>query len=219
MSSRDVFPARNLGVAEDWGRKVETRVRTAESEVETLRNLVSQLSTQVNNLAGQTLPKVSRVPEQFFKSNIVREVGVSQDLNWIPLLEQSFEFPLGSAQLVVNATGTAQLVGTSQDNDAPWVRVTWTSEGLSNPYTWYIPDSQGVRAASNSGAVFLATVGGAVSLDIPSDERVTLTVKLEVWSSSATNFATPATSNLAALYTQVTSYRERVLENPPLGLG
>ena len=209
MSSSDVFPARNLGSAENWGRTTENRVRSSESQIEALTQRVDQLSLQLGGLAGQALTAISRIPEPLFQSTLSRNQGVSVATTWITLLEQDFSLPEGTSQIVATVSGTVQLTGTDPSNDAPWVRARIVAAG---GYVSYFPDSQGVRAASNSGAVFLATVSGSDQWFIPADLG-SITILLEVWCGSASDFATPASSNLSSLNTLVSAYPEPVVSS------
>lgn len=205
MSSTDVFPARNLGAAEDWGRKVEGRTVSAERRIEILTQRVDQLTLQVNSLAGIALPGVSRIPSHLFRSASDKDVALTSATTWVTLLEQGIGIPEGSSQVIVTVSGTLQLTGTSPDNNAPWVRI---SGGFGNSYQWYLPDpgAQGVRAANNSGGVFLATVSASILLAVPTSGSSELTIRLEGWASSATDFATPTASNLGSLFTQITAF-------------
>lgn len=205
MSSTDVFPARNLGAAEDWGRKVEGRTVSAERQIEILTQRVDQLTLQVNSLAGIALPGVSRIPSHLFRSASDKDVALTSATTWVTLLEQGIGIPEGSSQVIVTVSGTLQLTGTSPDNNAPWVRI---SGGFGNSYQWYLPDpgAQGVRAANNSGGVFLATVSASILLAVPTSGSSELTIRLEGWASSATDFATPTASNLGSLFTQITAF-------------
>lgn len=205
MSSTDVFPARNLGAAEDWGRKVEGRTTSAERRIENLTQRVNQLTFQVNSLAGTALPGLAQIPSYSFQSASDKNVALTSATTWVTLLEQGIVVPEGSSQMIVTVSGTLQLTGTSPDNNAPWVRI---SGGFGNSYQWYLPDpgAQGVRSANNSGGVFLATVSASILLGVPTSGSSELTIRLEGWASSATDFATPTASNLGSLFTQITAF-------------
>lgn len=211
MSSTDVFPARNLGSAEDWGRKVENRTQSAEQQIEALTQTVNQLTLQVNSLAGGVLPKLSKIPSHIFQSSSEREQGLSTTGTWAPFQQLDLVIPEGTYEVILDISATLQLTGTSHENDAPWVRV---SAGLDGGVSLYLPDpntSQGVRAASNWGAVFLATISASVRLYTPPGTS-SVTVRLEGWAGTA-DFATPGTSNLSALFTHVTAFPERVVSS------
>lgn len=211
MSSTDVFPARNLGPAEDWGRKVENRTQGAEQQIEALTQTVNQLTLQVNSLAGGVLPKLSRVPGHIFQSSSERGQGLSTAETWVPFQQIDLVIPEGTYEVIVDVSGTLQLTGASHENSAPWVRA---SVGFDGGVSIYLPDpnsSQGVRAASNWNAVFLATISASVRLYVPSGSS-SVSVRIEGWAGSA-DFATPGASNLSALFTHVTAFPERVVSS------
>lgn len=210
MSSNDVFPPRNLGAAEDWGRKVEGRTRSSEAQIESLSQKVEQLSKQLNALAGTALPGLSRVPDNAFQATSERGLGVSVAENWVTLQEHVIPISEDAAQVSINVSGTVQLVGTAPSNDAPWVRVSWELNGVPG---WFLPDSQGVRSANNSASVFLATVSAATVVNLPPTPGRLATIRLQAWSSSATDFSSSGSSNLASLFTRVESFPEPLISS------
>lgn len=211
MSSSDVFPARNLGSAEDWGRKVENRTQSAEQRIEALTQSVNQLTLQVNSLAGSALPGLSKIPTHVFQSSSDRDQALTTTGAWVPFQQRDLLIPDGTYEVIVDVSGTLQLTGTSHENDAPWVRA---SVGFDGGVSIYLPDpatSQGVRAASNWGAVFLATISASVRLYVPPGTS-SVSVQIEAWAGTA-DFATSGSSNLSALFTHVTAFPERVVSS------
>lgn len=206
--STDVFPPRNLGAGEHWGRTVETRVVRSEQTDEKLTREVNSLSTQINSLAGTALTAIAQVPIPGHAASTTRGVVLDVSGVWSPFDTLSFVTPPGAVQVVVEVMGTLQLttVGSPTTTDAPWVRVRGFLNG--NEVAW-VPDSQGVRAASNPGGVFLATV--ATTYSVPVAEGQTVSCAIEGWSSSATDFATTNVSNLSSLSVQVQFYKAPIL--------
>ena len=206
--STDVFPPRNLGAGEHWGRTVENwLVRGAKSD-EQLTSRVNSLSTQVNSLAGTALTAIAQVPVPGHAASTTRGIVLGVGGEWIQFDTLSFITPPGAVQVVVEVMGTLQLTtsGSPSTTDAPWVRVRGFRNGNE---VAYVPDSQGVRAASNPGGVFLATVATTYSIDVT--EGDTVSCSLDGWSSSATDFATTNVSNLASLSVQVQFYKAPIL--------
>lgn len=200
MSSEDVFPPRNLGSAEDWGRKVEGRTREAERYLESLDQRVRQISAQVNSLAGYAVSGLERVPSYVFGSSNERGLGVSVSSQWVTMTRVDLPIPENTSQMIITVTGSLQLQSSTLTAPSPWVKVSGAG--------WSLPDSQGVRATDTNNGLFLATVGASV-LRTPSSQ--TVSVLLETWTSDSSNFSSPTSTNLASLYVQVAAFPEAVV--------
>lgn len=178
--------------------------------MESLSRKVDQLFLQLNSLSGVTLPQIALTPSYAFRSTSTKDAVISTAASWVSLRELELSIPEGTDQVIVSVAGTLQLTGTDASNDAPWVNV---RVGLDSSYTRSIPDpgGQGVRAANNSAGVFLATISASLLLPVAGQSNVS--VRLEGWSSSGSNFATPSSSNLASLFVQSTFFPAPLVES------
>lgn len=125
VNPNDVFPRRNLGESDEWGRAVETRLRdveysaigqkqglsginrTSASSAQELSRQIVQLKDLFDDLSDlyDAIPKVSQ------DTKSVSGFGLSP--GWTTLLESLFTVPDGATQCSVLATASGQLASTT----------------------------------------------------------------------------------------------------------
>lgn len=125
MNPNDVFPRRNLGESDEWGRSVEERIRNVEyaavgqkqglsgvnrTSASSLQELSRQL-IQVRGLYDDLADLYASIPKADQTINTVNGFGLNP--GWTTVVQANLVVPAGATKCSLLATASGQLVSTT----------------------------------------------------------------------------------------------------------
>lgn len=126
LRSEDVFPDRNLGAAEPWGRKTEDRIRALENELVLARQLAKETSIQTGSLAGTVNALFPAQTDTYTLYAGDDDAAVSQTGTWVevastPELRAPDGYPY--VNFTISGEATVSRPGQTDMTNPPWFKI------------------------------------------------------------------------------------------------